>query len=666
MITLERPTSNPPASANENRRFRRKWHVIQGGLTLRSTDAVNAAYPSDSSLNVSKTYDQSGHGYGIGRLTSVTDQAGSDSFTYDKRGNITAESRAIAGVGTLGTSTAFDANSNISSIAYPSGTVAAYTRDSMGNVTEIDATPPGGSLANIANSITYFPFGPEKKLTFGNGIKGTYQYANDYKASTREDYASGTGDFLNLGYGYYGNSSLNTITDSVNAANSQTFTYDGMDRLSSAASASGGYGSYAWTWDAVNNVTSQTINSVATAIAQNSGTNQLASLAVSGGSTTTVDTTSNGNIADFKIAGTTITSFTYNQANQMASATGPLGSSATYEYGFDGQRLLKTPSSGYPIAYQYGQAAKELLAENDLHSGQAADYIYMDPGRNARPIGQVDPTSGNVYYTHTDRQGTPQLLTDASQNIVWSAAYNPFGDTSSFSGTLTTQSLRLPGQYFDPETGNNHNGFRDYAGTLTRYIQSDPIGLRGGMNTYQYVKGNPFKYTDRLGLDPGSPACQEGSVMCGSGPGPGPIWHFLNPDDPDPSGPGGDPNPCTVGSVLCNSGPGGGPGGNNPNYCFLNPDAPSCQNGGDNPDGGPAPNSPNGGGGPGGYWNSLSPSTQAMINCNVGETALCSGVVGATPGWWWKILTYALCRGYTYEVCKSAVNPPTPKSEPKP
>ena len=60
--------------------------------------------------------------------------------------------------------------------------------------------------------------------------------------------------------------------------------------------------------------------------------------------------------------------------------------------------------------------------------------------------------------------------------------------------------LRLPGQYYDQETGQYYNYFRDYDSQTGRYVESDPIGLRAGVNTYSYVGNSPVSRADPLGL----------------------------------------------------------------------------------------------------------------------------------------------------------------------
>ncbi len=76
---------------------------------------------------------------------------------------------------------------------------------------------------------------------------------------------------------------------------------------------------------------------------------------------------------------------------------------------------------------------------------------------------------------------------------------NPPDEDPDGDGQRFEFNLRFPGQYFDQETNLHYNYFRDYDPSIGRYIQSDPIGLDGGINTYLYAF-DPLTQIDPLGL----------------------------------------------------------------------------------------------------------------------------------------------------------------------
>jgi RHS repeat-associated protein len=139
-------------------------------------------------------------------------------------------------------------------------------------------------------------------------------------------------------------------------------------------------------------------------------------------------------------------------------------------------------------------------------SGQALqETVYL--GDIPVAMLQYTPTGAmQVFYLYTDHLNTPRVMTDTGNKVVWRwDSSDPFGasapdeDPDGDEKALTFNP-RFPGQYFDKETGLYYNYFRDYDPTLGRYVQSDPIGLKGGINIYGYVNGNPASSFDPFGL----------------------------------------------------------------------------------------------------------------------------------------------------------------------
>ena len=167
-----------------------------------------------------------------------------------------------------------------------------------------------------------------------------------------------------------------------------------------------------------------------------------------------------------------------------------------------GRRIRKAP--GYRDDTHFYWDGDRLMAEL-FHDGRVRVYVYAD-GFAVVPMLFIDyasvdaePESGTRYYVITDQRSCPERVLDDEGAVVWKASVDPYGYARIEVGQEFHQPLRMPGHYFDAETGLHDNRFRVYDPVLCRYLQSDPWGLRGGFNVYAYTR-NPLVQWDLRGL----------------------------------------------------------------------------------------------------------------------------------------------------------------------
>src|SRR5262249_32573458 len=146
--------------------------------------------------------------------------------------------------------------------------------------------------------------------------------------------------------------------------------------------------------------------------------------------------------------------------------------------------------------------AGHLIGEYDGSGNLIEETVWLGD----TPVATLQPNGATVsiYYVHTDHLNTPRQVTRPSDNAqMWTWFSDPFGTDAANgnpagAGTFTYRP-RFPGQIFLGPAGLHYNYHRDYDPAVGRYTESDPVGLRGGMNTYAYVENDPLDGIDPFG-----------------------------------------------------------------------------------------------------------------------------------------------------------------------
>jgi len=301
-----------------------------------------------------------------------------------------------------------------------------------------------------------------------------------------------------LGYTHANASGAQAIFD-------QGFAYDGLDRVNETQ-VNGSY--YGYGYDATGNRTELVTGSGAylnTVDPSNNRLTKVQSAGAQGTVTATYTYDAAGNITSDGNA-----SYTYSDRGRMSSAT-VAGSTVAYRYNGLEQRVSKIGSlvptgAAYFVYDEQGQ----LIGEYDANLVPIYETVYL----GSTPVAVLKQTGNaatstlatSVNFVYADHIDTTRAIARSTDHAIvwrWDTA-EVFGNTPALENPNGLGQFkfnqRFPGQVFDQETGSFYNWHRDYRQKEGRYAQSDPIGLRGGINTYAYVGGNPLSHVDPDGL----------------------------------------------------------------------------------------------------------------------------------------------------------------------
>ncbi len=415
-------------------------------------------YPSGATISYryddTSTYSLYGapsSNYGIGKLAEVVDNApqsssGTTQFFYDKQGRTTQVLRTIDG-NRYSTQFQYDPLGHIMNIAYPDGDQVNYGYDAAGNMSTVSNA---GKSSNYAVFSGYNALGQVGNIAFLNGANTTLTYEqatnrlHEMKTATQA-----TGTVQDYVYGYDNNGNILSIADNVDPTQNQAFSYDWLNRLSTAR---GEYGSQSYNLSGAPDATGNIDNP---------------------------DTAK----PDYNQQQTLV--FDYD--NRLESISNG-GAATTFVYDYTGARVKKMSGASMTT---YVSKLYDIDSVNGI-----SKHIFAGGRRIASII------SGTIYYYHPDHLGSLRIATTATGNQAQSLTYYPYGDVRTNTGIVDLP-YKFTGQELDSQTGLYYFGARYYDSAQGRFLSPDTVVQSPGnpqtLNRYAYAGNNPLAFVDPTG-----------------------------------------------------------------------------------------------------------------------------------------------------------------------
>jgi len=473
---------------------------------------VNGSLPSPVATY---SYDQgNASAYPIGHRTGMTDLAGSEIWTYDQVGRINSIQRtnnsypnAVQKITTY----TYNYDGSLSTLTYPSGRTIAYGPGAAGQaVSAIDSA----NGINYATNAHYTPHGVLASLTNGTNLYSTRIFNSRLQPcwlytttgtplpwnATQCAGTTTVGTVLDLKYNYglgiADNGNILGITNNRDTTRTQSFTYDRLNRLSTAQTTSTYSTSPANCWgeqlnyDVRGNLLG--ISSLSSAYTGCSGENLSVGVTnqnqISGN---TYDTAGNLTIE------TGPTTYTYDGENHLTSTAGQI-----YNYDGEGRRVSKAPTNAptQPTKLYWYDSGSNVIDETDgsgsTSNSAFSEYIFFGGRRSARR-----DFSSNVYYYFSDHLGTSRVLVLSGQTSpCYDGDFYPFGGERTPVVNNCSQNYKFTGKERDSESGLDNFGARYDSSSLGRFMSPDSGSFNAvnpqSLNRYIYALDNPLRYID--------------------------------------------------------------------------------------------------------------------------------------------------------------------------